>query len=332
VWWIWVSFTVFSNVSWIESPAYRLAVLANMACLVVMAAGVGQALHGHPALFAAGYAASRLCRLLPWLVAQRAYGGRPAFSSYVPFVGSALLWAASIVVPVPWGFVLWGVALVLELVPGLGLVPASGRRLVVLEPTHLVERFGLFAIIALGEGVAQIVAGMAHDAITADVVVTGVAAFVLLAVLWWLYFDFGSAAAELALRARPEQAYRIALQGFVLGHFLIVAGIMTIAAGLGQLIAGPDHALGLRLVCAGLALYLTNNAVLGLRLIGVSARRVATWYLPTLATLIAAWFLSRHLAPAVALFGIAAVMTVTSALGLRLRRPTVEARSLLTPG
>lgn len=161
---------------------------------------------------------------------------------------------------------------------------------------------------------------MAHDHVTAEVVVDGVAAFVLLAVVWWLYFDFGSAAAEVALRARPEQAYRIALQGFVLGHFLSVAGVMTVAAGLGQLIAGPDHVLGLRLVCAGLALYLTNNAFLGGRLLRVPLRRIATWYLPTIATLLTLALLTHHVPPAAAVLAIAAVMTATSFLGLRTNR------------
>jgi low temperature requirement protein LtrA len=320
-WWVWVSFTVFSNVSGSDRPSHRLAVLANMACLLVMAAGVGQALHGHPALFAAGYAASRLVRVATWALALRASGERPSVWAYAPQLLSAALWAASIPLPVPWCYLLWTVALVLEILPGLAIV--GPRTNVRLDATHLVERFGLFAIIALGEGIAQIVVAMAGDTISGLVIADGVAAFALLAVMWWLYFDFGSAAAEMSLKASPDRAYLVGIWGFVVGHFLVVAGIMAIAAGLGQVVAadhsGASHLLGVRLVCAGLAAYLTNNAVLALVLIRVRLARVTIWYVPSVATLT---FCCLVPLPApITFLAIAFILAVASYLSSRLPQP-----------
>jgi low temperature requirement protein LtrA len=331
-WWVWVSFTVFSNVAGSDRPAHRVTVLANMACLLVMAAGISQALHGHPALFAAGYALSRFVRVVPWVLAVRREGGWPPLREATPYVVSAVLWAISVVVPTPWCYLLWTVGLVLEILPGLGFVGA-GRALPV-DPPHLVERFGLFAIIALGEGIAQIVASMAGDHIDFLVIADGVAGFALIAVLWWLYFDFASGAAEVSLRTDAGRTRRIVIGGFVVGHFTIVAGIMAIAAGLGQVItadgAHADHVLGIRLACVGLACYLTNNAVLALSVVPVCWTRVLTWYVPAAVALVVGWFGAAWSAPLV-LGMLAVVLAGASAVSsARVRRPASGRRPAAT--
>jgi low temperature requirement protein LtrA len=263
----------------------------------------------------------------------RTDGARPPLREAAPYVVSAVLWAISVVVPPSWCYLLWTVGLVLEILPGLGFVGAG--RTLRLDPPHLVERFGLFAIIALGEGIAQIVASMAGDHVGFLVIADGIAGFVLIAVLWWLYFDFASGAAEVSLRTEAARTRRIVIGGFVVDHFTIVAGIMAIAAGLGQAIAADaeqaDHVLGIRLTCVGLACYLTNNAVLALTVIPVGWTRVLIWYVPIMVALSAAWFAAESWPAPVVLGLLAVVLAGASAVSsARARRRTSGQRPAAT--
>ena len=100
-----------------------------------------------------------------------------------------------------------------------------------LDPHHFAERFGLFLIILLGEVVVE--AGQAS--VDGHVATFGgwaalVAAMILAAALWWLYFD---SAAELNLRVlelsggSPTMARAI----FAVGHMLPSFALLLIAAG-----------------------------------------------------------------------------------------------------
>ncbi|MET9878502.1 low temperature requirement protein A [Actinacidiphila glaucinigra] len=311
-WWMWVGSTLYTNLTGEAEAERRLDVLAQMAILMVMAGAATPAAHGHVALFAAGYAVSRL-----EVVAFRMLAGRrwPTGGSHGPLLVSAALWAASIAVETPVAYLLWLAGLAVEAVPWLAGRPGGSalrRRLVAgrVEFGHLVERFGLFMIIVLGEGIAQIVAAIAAADAATPAVVTGLAAFAVVAVVWWLYFDFGSAVAEETLGTRPEEAFRLVRSVFVIGHFVPVVALLALAAGLGGLVtaaAQHDHAgAALRLCCVALGVHLVHNAVTGVRTIGHSLRRVLVWLLPNLALLSGLALLSDHLVPAVPLCLIAA--------------------------
>lgn len=157
----------------------------------------------------------------------------------------------------------------------------------------------------LGEGIAQIIVAIAQAGATPAAVITGLAAFVVIALLWWLYFDFGSAVAEKTMDSRPAEAFRLTRAIFVIGLFLPIAALTAFAAGLGGLITATAEAHetspSLRLCAAALAVYLTNNALLGLVQIRYPLTRVLAWLLPNLALLGTLAVLADKLLPAVAL-------------------------------
>src|SRR5207253_3227258 len=75
------------------------------------------------------------------------------------FAGGAAVWLASIAIPGPERHWLWAAALALELA-----MPVLGWRAMAAAPInapHVIERFGLFFIIVLGESVVAVVAGIA---------------------------------------------------------------------------------------------------------------------------------------------------------------------------
>jgi low temperature requirement protein LtrA len=281
-WWLWVSSTLYLNLFGEGGAQRRIAVLAQMACLLVMAGGAGEAAEGHPALFAGVYAVSRAGLLAVRFALRRK---QPQGGSNVAAAVSLVLWAASILLQPPLAYLLWAGGLAVEI--GAVVYRRSGASI---QVSHLVERFGLFVIIVLGEGVAQLVGALVAAHSSPHAVLAAVVAFGILGALWWLYFDFGSAVAEAALRARPEDAFPLARRIFVLGHFLPVGALVAVAAGLGALVgesgSGPSPAGTVRLICAALMVYLLNNAFLGLTAVGHSAVAVLRWLLPMTAILV----------------------------------------------
>jgi low temperature requirement protein LtrA len=294
-----------------------------MATLLVMAGAATKAAHGNPGLYAAGYAASRIMLLVVATLKRR---GPRAGEAIWPRAASAMLWIASVPLEPPLAYFLWVAGLGVEIFPWFWA--RLGRRVArqalpggQVAVGHLVERFGLFIIIVLGEGIAQIVVAIASAGASTIAVATGLAGFVLIAALWWLYFDFGSAVAEAALSARRDEEFRLTISIFIIGHFLPVAALMAVAAGVGSLVtaAAEGHLSSdaLRLCCLALAIFFLNNAFLGARAMGYRPTRIFIWLLPNLAVLAAVAVFSGHLNPAAALALIALSIAIEPLCSLR---------------
>ena len=93
---------------------------------------------------------------------------------------------------------LWAIALVAEMVGqliayALWTPPTDQGGALFAATPSLIERFGLFVIIVLGEVIVGAVNGMADlDPITADGVVIGLLGLLVAIGLWWIYFDLVS--------------------------------------------------------------------------------------------------------------------------------------------
>jgi low temperature requirement protein LtrA len=259
VWWAWVGYTVYADRFDTDDVVHRVLVLAGMLAVIAMALGLHDALHGGSARFALAFVAVRGIVLLLNARAQRhAAEARPLLNLFLAaFSTGAGLWLVSLFVPEPARYVLWGVALVIEL-----SAPWVGRRLIVRAPvqaSHLVERFGLFTLIVLGESVISVVQGAADVDWTAVTVGAAVGGFLAVACLWWLYFD-----------RLDEGAVRSVLRGLVWNytHLPLLAGLVSVAVGTefavreaaaGELERSTTVALG-----GGTAVYLVATVVTGL--------------------------------------------------------------------
>jgi low temperature requirement protein LtrA len=105
---------------------------------------------------------------------------------------------------------------------GLGLAPTDS----------LVERFGLFTIIVLGEVVLGVVAGLEGVERDAKTIGTGLLALWLGFGFWWIYFDL--------VGRRLPRADGGALASWVLSHLPITGSITAAGAGMVSLI-GHAH-------------------------------------------------------------------------------------------
>jgi low temperature requirement protein LtrA len=259
VWWAWVGYTVYADRFDTDDLLHRALVLAGMLAVIAMALSVHDALHGGAAQFALTFVAVRgIVLLLNARARRHAAAARPLLNLYlVAFSIGASLWLVSVFVPEPARYVLWGVALLIEL-----SAPWVGRHQIARAPihaSHLVERFGLFTLIVLGESVISVAQGAADVDWTAATVAAAVGGFVAVACLWWLYFD-----------RLEDAAIRSVLQGLVwnYAHLPLLAGLVSVAVGTeytvieastGQLERATALSLG-----AGTALYLLATVVIGL--------------------------------------------------------------------
>ena len=178
--------------------------------------------------------------------------------------------------PEPWRYALWLIGIGIESSAVLNEDRKAGQRgrrerdLTAFKPTdpaealdshHFAERFGLFLIILLGEVVVE--AGQAS--VDGHVATAGgwaalVAAMILTAALWWLYFD---AAAEVNLKVLELSggSPTIARAIFAVGHMLPCFALLMIAAGVGLLLEEDPPAIAYWLPCLGLGIYLLGTRV-----------------------------------------------------------------------
>jgi low temperature requirement protein LtrA len=275
LWWTWVGFAVLYNRHGADDTAQRILFLAASVPAGVAAVATEPAADGDIAVFALSLAVIRL-------VLAAAYGYKAGRTDVLRLrigracVASAALFAISAAVPGPFRFVLWAFAIAVESGAMLAedrdamrrarrehsftaLAPADPA--VALDPQHFAERFGLFLIILLGEVVVE--AGQASvdgNVATTAVWTALVAAMILAAGLWWLYFD---SAVEINLKVlelsggSPTMARAI----FAVGHMLPAFALLITAAGVGLLLEEDPPHLAAWLACVGVGIYLAGTRV-----------------------------------------------------------------------
>ena len=241
VWWAWVGHTYYLTRFDTEDVGHRLLTLAQMMAATSLAVNVPAALGTTSAGFALSYAAARFI-----LVAEYLRAGhhiplvRPLTNRYSRgFGAAAILWALSAVIPLPWRFVLWGVALAVDF-----LTPLTAGQLHIRFPPHLMhlpERFGLFTIIVIGEAVISVVYGIGRSGLTMASGTAGLLGLLVAYALWWGYFEGARGAAVLAL---SESRHTWRYQQWIYSHLPLLMGITATAVGVRHLISlAPGKAL-----------------------------------------------------------------------------------------
>jgi low temperature requirement protein LtrA len=294
VWWAWMGFTFYANRFDTDDLPYRLLMLLAMFGVAVLATTIPSVFDGATEGFPIAYVAVRLVLVTLYARATRHVPEARALARtfFTAFSFAILIWIASLAFDSPWAYVLWGIALTIELV-----TPIPAWRLLrdaPVDPRHLPERFGLLTLIVLGESVLAVVLGVAKVSWDARSGAAAAAGFVIAASLWWIYFDFLD---EGALTARGilggliytymnycvvvglaalGAGVKLAILGTGGTSWILSAGLALTMVGLGviQLVAGTvvvDTDVVLRLVTAALALVLVPFAFSPLAVISVFA-------------------------------------------------------------
>ncbi len=203
IYWAWINGTLYHELHGNDDIRTRVFTFLQMFTVAAMAVFTHDAFGAAAPGFALSYAAFQLIlSVLWWRTGVYDSNHRPLTRPYVSvFLLNTLLFFLSAFVEAPGRFYLWGLALLLALLlPLLSFNLGRNKPAVQAQidasrtvTPSLVERFGLFTIIVLGEvivGTVQGVAGHAH--LTVEVGVIGMTGMLLAIGLWWLYFDFVS--------------------------------------------------------------------------------------------------------------------------------------------
>lgn len=299
IWWAWMNFTWFSSGYDTDDVAYRVFGAVQMAGVLVLAAGVPAAFdHFDFTAVTIGYLVMRIGLVALWLRAAVEHPDTRAVSiRYAIGIGTLqVLWIARLLLapdffPIPIFILLAALEL---------LVPFYANRYGTdpWHPGHIAERYGLFVIILLGEGVLAatngVQAALAASGVTGALVTVGVAGLVILVGLWWVYFL--QPAGEGLTRRRSWSFY----WGY--GHYFLFAAVAAVGAGLEVAVEVTGHHTAVEPELAGYVVAV-----------------------PVALTLALIWILHRPLVeraevPAVAVFPVAVLVLLaplaTPALGL----------------
>jgi low temperature requirement protein LtrA len=247
IWWAWMNFTWFASSYDTDDVAYRLLTLLQMGGVLVLAAGVPTAFD-HQNFFGItlGYFIMRVGLVAQWTRAaiENPDGRRTAIRYAAGVTVVQLGWLARQFVPVTPGNVALTVYLPFVILAALELtVPFWAERTggTAWHPHHIAERYGLFTIILLGEGVAALAGAVQlilnTGAPTPALVTVGIAALVLIFALWWLYYLQPAGA---GLQRHRDRSY---LWGY--GHYAVFAALAALGGGLEVVVhfAGGDSKL-----------------------------------------------------------------------------------------
>lgn len=235
--WAWVNFSWFASAFDTDDWVYRLTTMVQMVGVLILALGLPQMFesidkgaHVDNAVMVLGYVVMRVAMILQWLrAARQTPDRRAACLSYVTAIAIAQIgWVAVILIDMPLLPTFLCVA-TLTLIELLGPIIAERRGGgTPWHAHHIAERYGLLAIITLGEGVVGTVASISaivgEQGWSLDAVLICVAGTGLTFGMWWLYFLLPSGQ---ILHHFRDRAF---LWGY--GHMLIFASIAATGAGL----------------------------------------------------------------------------------------------------
>ncbi|MGW4502776.1 low temperature requirement protein A [Micromonospora sp. NPDC004336] len=250
VWWAWCCYAWLGSALRTESAPARLLLLGAAASILVIAVAVpvifddmAGGLSG-PLVFVTCYGIARALNIAAfWMLARRdrAFRGQVVRFAIPAAVALALLYAASLwPSEEPGDFAglragLWVAAIVVDLGSGYLL---SARHWPVRSAEHWADRFGLIILVALGGAIVSTGASVSNRAVSAPMIVATVLGLVVVAMLWWVYFDVDATAGQRGLQSLQDgDRSRLALEAYVYTHLPMIIGVVLVALGLRKTVA-----------------------------------------------------------------------------------------------
>lgn len=203
VWWSWLNGTLYHEIHGNNDIRTRVFTFMQMFCVAGMSVFAHDAMGETSIGFAISFGTFQLIlTYLWWRTGVYDKNHAPLSRPYtVMFLITTALFFASVFVPLPTRVHMWFVAVVIAFIfpmftftlgrddPAVQLQIEMSRK----ASDSLVERFGLFTIIVLGEVIVGTVQGVAaHHKLTLEVILIGAIGMLIAIGLWWLYFDFVS--------------------------------------------------------------------------------------------------------------------------------------------
>lgn len=236
-WWAWMNFTWFASAYDCDDVPYRIATFVQISGVLVYAAGVPRAFNDNDWTIAViGYLIMRVALTTQWL--------RAAFAETGPGRRTALEYAAGLVICqagwvgllfVPDGAKRW---LFLVLAAAELLIPlvAERNQQTPWHAHHIVERYGLFTLIVLGETMAAstvaVQSALDENEALGELLPIAAGGLLIVFAAWWIYFAVPAHERLISNRQAIPWGY---------GHILIFGSAAAIGAGIEVAV---EHAVG----------------------------------------------------------------------------------------
>lgn len=229
IWWGWVGHTFYLSRFGPDDLFHRAFTMAQMIVVASLAINVKGAFGPTQVEFALSYALLRFMLVLEYFRAGRNIPQARLLSRHycIGFGIVTILWLVSIFLPSPWIYVLWGIAIIIDLLTPI----TAGDKHYELPPheSHLPERFGLFTIILIGEAIISVVVKVSSLGLSFTTDIMGLMGLIIAFSIWWGYFEESKGAESRALKTgRLMGKYQI----WLYSHFPLLVGIVAVAAGI----------------------------------------------------------------------------------------------------
>ncbi len=239
--WAWINFSWFASAYDTDDWIFRLTTMVQMIGVLILALGLpdvftsiekGDYLDNR--IVVLGYVIMRVAMIFQWLrAAKQDPEHRRSCLTYAKAISFAQIgWVAMIFLnfSIAITFILTAVFILIEMLgPYLAERKDGGTPW---HAHHIAERYSLFTIIALGEGVVGTVAALGAVIQTQgwslDVALVGIAGMGLTFGMWWVYFMLPSAA---VLHAKRYE------KSFVWGYGMMITVASIVATGAGLHVA-----------------------------------------------------------------------------------------------
>ena len=236
IWWGWLGHTIYLSRFGTDDVLHRFYTMAQMVVVASLAINVRNALTTTGTGFALSYALLRFMLVAEYINAgKNITEARPLTNHYsLGFGLAAVLWIISAFIPAPWRFILWGVAIFVDI-----LTPLTAGKLNLrfpLHSTHLPERFGLFTIILIGEEIITVVYVSSQLSLNLSTGIIGIMGLLIAFSIWWGYFEEAKGA-EARAQAEGKEVGRYQL--WLYSHFPLLLGIIGVVAGIKHVLSYP---------------------------------------------------------------------------------------------
>lgn len=188
-WWIWVLHTSFSNRFDNDSRFHRIFTLLIMFVLIILSTTLSSGIQNSYKGFLLVYGVAKIIISVLYAKDIHKIEGR-SINKRVIWVLSfgTVLALAGIFFSYHVGAVLLSISIILEIIV-IHTTLNSKHSTKPVNKEHLVERIGLLAIVLLGESIISLTSGLTDVDWTMLTIVTGIVGFLIIAMIWWIYFD-----------------------------------------------------------------------------------------------------------------------------------------------
>jgi low temperature requirement protein LtrA len=219
----------------VDRRPVRLMLLSLMFASLLMATSITEAFGDRAGLFVIGYLAIQVGRTVFAVSAFRGHRLHAHFVNALAWeAATAPIWVAGIAAEGDTRLAIWAAAVLITYAGVIAGHPLPGWRSPFSSDSqiyaeHLLERFRLFFLIALGETVLTIGNAFADLPVTADRLTVLAAAFTGTVALWWCYFHRAEDIGLEAVKGASDASRIVGLGNYAL--IAMVVGIVGIAVG-----------------------------------------------------------------------------------------------------